>query len=147
MNRGVMKNTIDSVALPVCSSEKELGRVTAAWSLSRLVAMWNQLEGVVPVKKFTDRRTAVARLWKAAQALTPPASPERDTGHRGANGGASKKAMVLALLDKGATLDQIMAATGWQRHSVRGFLSTLASKGGVPTANSKENGARVYRIA
>ena len=39
-----MKNTIDSVALPVCSSEKELGRVTAAWPLSRLVAMWNQLK-------------------------------------------------------------------------------------------------------
>lgn len=54
---------------------------------------------------------------------------------------------MLALLDKGATLDQIMAATGWQRHSVRGFLSTLASKGGVAIANSKENGARVYRIA
>ena len=53
---------------------------------------------------------------------------------------------MLALLDKGATLDQIMAATGWQRHSVRGFLSTLASKGGVPIASTRDSGAKVYRI-
>ncbi|HWB96391.1 MAG TPA: DUF3489 domain-containing protein [Bryobacteraceae bacterium] len=142
-----MNNTIDSVALPVCSSEKELAKATAAWPLSRFVAVWNQLPGVVPVKKFTDRKTAVARLWKAAQAMRPPASPGRDTGHTGANGGASKKATVLALLATGATLDQIMAATGWQRHSVRGFLSTLASKGGVAIASSEESGVRVYRIA
>jgi hypothetical protein len=147
MNRGVMKNTIDSIALPACSSEKELARATAEWSLSRFVAVWNRLPGVAPVKKFTDRRTAVARMWKAGQAMTPPASPGRDTGHTGANGGASKKATVLALLATGATLDRMMAATGWQRHSVRGFLSTLANKGGVAIASSKENGARVYRIA
>ena len=38
---------------------------------------------------------------------------------------ATKAAVVLKLLrrDKGATLAELMQATGWQAHSVRGFLS------------------------
>jgi hypothetical protein len=39
---------------------------------------------------------------------------------------------VVALLERagGATLDEIMVATTWQKHSVRGFISTLGSKHG-----------------
>jgi hypothetical protein len=40
--------------------------------------------------------------------------------------------MVVAILERadGATLDEIMVATTWQKHSVRGFISTLGSKHG-----------------
>ncbi len=38
---------------------------------------------------------------------------------------------------KGATLDEIMAATGWQKHTVRGFVSILGSKGGQKVESSK----------
>ena len=42
----------------------------------------------------------------------------------------SKKALVVAMLDaaNGVTLAQIMAATGWQKHSVRGSLSGAVGK-------------------
>jgi hypothetical protein len=44
----------------------------------------------------------------------------------------NKKAEVIALMKraKGATLPEIMKATGWQPHTVRGFVSILSSKGG-----------------
>ena len=49
---------------------------------------------------------------------------------------------------KGATLDEIMEATGWQRHTVRGFVSVLGSKGGEKIESSKNAaGQRTYRIA
>jgi hypothetical protein len=49
---------------------------------------------------------------------------------------------------KGATLSEIMAATKWQAHTVRGFVSLLGSKAGEKVESSKNQaGDRVYRIA
>jgi hypothetical protein len=49
---------------------------------------------------------------------------------------------------KGATLDEIMKTTGWQRHTVRGFVSILGSKGGEKIDSSKNaSGERTYKIA
>ena len=49
---------------------------------------------------------------------------------------------------KGATLAEIMEATGWQKHTVRGFVSILASKAGENVESSKNfAGERSYRIA
>jgi Protein of unknown function (DUF3489) len=61
----------------------------------------------------------------------------------------SKTAKILDLIGrtKGATLAEIMATTGWQAHSVRGFLSTAGKKHQVKIESEKnEGGARVYRI-
>ena len=49
---------------------------------------------------------------------------------------------------KGATLAEIMVATGWQAHTVRGFVSILGSKGGEMIESAKsEAGERTYHIA
>lgn len=50
---------------------------------------------------------------------------------------------------KGATLAEIMEATSWQPHSVRGFVSgTLGKKMGLAVKSEKrEDGTRVYSIA
>ena len=49
----------------------------------------------------------------------------------------------------GATLKAIMKATGWQPHSVRGFLSgTIRKKMNLEVTSTKgENGERTYTIA
>ena len=64
---------------------------------------------------------------------------------------ASKTAQVIALLEKpkGATLADLMKATGWQAHSVRGFISgTLGKKMGLKVdSNKREDGQRVYSIS
>ena len=49
---------------------------------------------------------------------------------------------------KGATLAEIVDATGWQNHTVRGFVSILGSKGGERIESAKNAaGERTYRIA
>ena len=49
---------------------------------------------------------------------------------------------------EGATIDQIVEATAWQRHSVRGVISgTVKKKLGLAVTSTKsETGERVYRI-
>ena len=155
------------------ATEKEFAKLSNDWPISRFVDVWNSFAGVAgfggdlkPVKKFTDRKTAVSRIWKAIQALTPAPAPEsapvapkkakatkgatQDTGTPTARDG-SKKAIVLELLRRpdGATLNELMAATLWQAHSLRGFISgSLGKKMGLKVESAKRpDGARAYQIA
>ena len=60
----------------------------------------------------------------------------------------SKGAKILELIGraKGATLAEIMKATDWQPHSVRGFISTAGKKHGIKVESAKnEAGERFYR--
>ena len=168
------------------SSQQELASLVADWPANRLIEVWNGIPGLTPVKKFTDRKSGVARIWKAIQSLdggtateaatTAPKPPNKtkaaakqakkaapsakrpakaSKGKRAAKPAAardgSKKAEVLGLLQRkgGATLAQIMKATGWQAHSVRGFISgALGKKMGLAVASERrEDGERVYSLA
>ena len=123
------------------ATERELGRLAVKWPTSRLHEVWNALPGTQPVRKFTDRTTAVHRIWKEIQKLTPiPRSRRR---------ASTKAAQILTLLKQpsGATLKSIMAATGWQAHSVRGFISGhLVKKLGLRVKSFRRDGERVYAI-
>jgi hypothetical protein len=162
--------------LKTFDSEKELAKLAADWPASRLVEVWNSFAGVTPfddlkpVKKFTSRKAAVARIWSAVVRLSPdvaqPAcdvaptkakskkspvkSKRRDTARKGASESSSnKKAEVIAMMKraKGATLAEIVTTTGWQKHTVRGFVSILASKGGQKIESGKNSqGERTYCI-
>ena len=59
----------------------------------------------------------------------------------------SKKEQVIRLLGRedGATLDELVAATGWLAHTTRAFLSRLRS-GGVMLARSTRDDRTAYRI-
>ena len=63
----------------------------------------------------------------------------------------TKQAMLIALLlaPEGTTMDAIIAATGWQAHSARGFMSgALGKKLGLVVTSAKEDGrGRVHRIS
>jgi len=168
-------------------SEKELANLAKTWPGARLIEIWNSLPGATPVKKFTDRKKAVARIWKSIQSLVPAleanpvepsAAPKKTSKTTKASGAptaakgakdkpvkatraekdkkpatpreGSKKTIILDLLQRkgGATLGEIMTATGWQAHTVRGFISgTLGKKMGLAVESSKnEAGERTYRI-
>jgi hypothetical protein len=154
------------------SSEKELVKLSAEWPISRLAEIWNTFAGVAPfdnlkpVKKLTDRKTAAGRIWKAIQTLAPapaqhaaPVAPKRakaakrtsqDAGAPTVREG-SKKAIVLELIRRadGASVKEIMDATDWQVHSIRGFISgSLGKKMGLSIESFKrEDGTRAYRQA
>lgn len=86
-------------------------------------------------------KTMAAIRTHAAQ---PPAS-KRPTPRAG-----TKQAMLIALLQapEGATMEEIISATGWQAHTARGVISGALKKklGLVVTSVKKEDRGRVYRI-
>jgi hypothetical protein len=154
------------------ASEKELAKLAADWPADRLVQTWNSFAGVAgfggdlkPVKKFTDRKSAVARIWKAIQKLdAPDASPAAEVAPKAKRSKktatakdavptareGSKKAIVLELLRRkeGAAMTEIAKATDWQNHSIRGFISgTIVKKMGIEVESDKNDaGERRYRI-
>src|SRR4051794_6008356 len=203
--QAVQDGAAETLTSLIVRTQKELAKATEQWSASKVVELWNRLPGVQPVKKFTDRKTALTRIWNALQSLEPavpavePAAatsqaelpaPEADaagprpnatvpapdsvgpepdlaalepdgasenlTPNEGATTSpdaprANKTALVLELLRRpgGVTLDEIRNATGWQAHSVRGFISgTVGKKLGLKVDSSKrEDGSRVYSIS
>jgi hypothetical protein len=71
-------------------------------------------------------------------------------GKAGAARPGTKTAKILALLRRpnGATLKELCKATGWQAHSVRGFLSgSLKKKMGLRIdSEPRDNGQRAYHL-
>src|SRR5712691_11224086 len=51
------------------TSEKELAQLAADWPSSRMVDIWNRIPGLTPVKRFTNRAVATARIWRAVESL------------------------------------------------------------------------------
>ena len=89
----------------------------------------------------TNERATVRKVRFAGTAPAPiPATPVP---------GQSKKAAVIVLLRRpeGATVAEVVAATGWQPHTVRGLFSgTLKKKLGLTLSSAQEQRGRVYRI-
>jgi hypothetical protein len=88
-----------------------------------------------------------ARSAKARSSSKVRSKAGRKGPHKGRTN--SKQARVLALLRRstGATIAGVMRSTGWQSHTVRGFLTAVVRKKlGLKLASEKGDGERVYRI-
>jgi hypothetical protein len=106
--------------------------------------------------RVVPRRANIApALAKSAhQATTARKTPKGRTKPQMAKPkaarGGSKTAKILDLLKRpsGATSKQLMKATGWLRHSVRGFLSgTVRKKMRFTLISTKgEEGERTYSV-
>ena len=85
------------------------------------------------------------------------ARPSRNTSTKAApadTGAAPARARALSKLDQvealllaegGASIAEIMAATGWQQHSVRGAIAGALKKRGLIITSGKADGTRRYR--
>jgi Protein of unknown function (DUF3489) len=86
--------------------------------------------------------TPVAATRPSQEAAGDPKSNKADPG--------SKQSRVIAMLrsSSGATIAAMMKTTGWQQHSVRGFLAGVVRKRlKLRLGSRKVDGVRVYRIA
>lgn len=88
-------------------------------------------------KQTSKRPRKMARDPKPAVTAEP--SPKAQT----------KADLVLELLSRseGATLDQLVAGTGWLPHTARAALTGLKKKGQTITSDKVKGAQRVYRIA
>jgi hypothetical protein len=96
---------------------------------------------VAPKKGKSGKKASPAKKTPTARKSAKKADSSRD---------GSKAATILELLKRpgGATGKELMKATGWQPHSVRGFLSgTIRKKMGLDVISAKgEDGERSYSI-
>ena len=105
-------------------------------------------------KKTIGRSSQTQTASEAAKLKPPtpsgrrPSSQPRSSSQQ-AKRAESKQARIIAMLrtPSGATIEAMVHATGWQQHSVRGFLAGVVRKRlGLNLISDAGNSGRVYRI-
>ena len=98
-----------------------------------------------------QRADVAKKKGKSAKKATPAKKAPKGAKKAKPAREGSKTNRVLDLLKRsgGVTAKELMKATGWQPHSVRGFLSgTIGKKMGLTVTSAKgEDGERCYSIA
>lgn len=99
--------------------------------------------------KATKKRTAS----KSSKTGSRPSRKKSQSARKAVNQvqprANTKQSCAIAMLrsTKGASIAALMEATGWQQHSVRGFLAGVVQKRlGLSLESSKVDGSRLYRI-
>ena len=99
------------------------------------VKVCEEATGCVSASACSNRKTIANSCWRSR------AKKSRS---------GSKQSRVIAMLQSptGATIAAMMKATGWQQHSVRGFLAGVVRKRlKLKLGSKKVDGNRVYQIA
>ena len=102
--------------------------------------------------KFAKSTSAKKGTVVSSATPVPAAKPAQSTTGEGMTqkgSPGSKQSRVIAMLQSpsGTTIAAMMKATGWQQHSVRGFLAGVVRKRlKLKLGSKKLDGQRVYRI-
>ena len=99
-------------------------------------------DGEPPMSTIQETNPTSKRPRKMARESNPAATAEPSPKSQ------TKTDLVLDLLSRseGATLDQLVAATGWLPHTARAALTGLKKKGHAITSDKAQGGSRVYRV-
>jgi len=126
----------------ICAQNQAVGQALAA-----TVYAPEETAALAAPKAKKPARKASAAPQAAHVAPKAARSTKEATAAKPAKEG-TRTAVILGLISRksGGTLQEIMEATGWQAHSVRGFICTLGKKGLASiTSTRREDGARLYR--
>ena len=112
------------------------------------------IEARVPTQTKRAIASAAGKTGKAGSKAkgpsTQPAANKAETSEEFHTARVTKHDRILTLLSRreGASIPEMMEASGWQQHSVRGFLAgTVKKKLGFTLTSSKTAGElRRYRI-
>ena len=102
----------------------------------------------ISMPKSTKKRSTASSAAPVAAARPSQQTAANSLGKNADH--VSKQSHVIAMLQSppGTTIDAIMKATGWQQHSVRGFLAGVVRKRlKLKLGSKKLDGTRVYQIA
>jgi hypothetical protein len=119
------------------ANQKELVSLVGQWPPERLVAIWNSLPGVKPVKSFKTTKIAARRIWEQVQSLgeTPKPKAERKAkaGAQAAKGApakgkASKKATAAKEAPKGKKGAKIEQSEGPREGSKTAQVVTMLQR-------------------
>jgi hypothetical protein len=112
--------------------------------------------GAATMPRSTERRISMSKSAKNSSTASSARAPDAKPSHQTTGEPRSKKpdpgskqSRVIAMLRSpdGTTIAAMMKATGWQQHSVRGFMAGVVRKKLKLTLNSKKiDGSRVYSI-
>jgi DNA replication initiation complex subunit (GINS family) len=103
-------------------------------------------KGKTAAKRANTKAAAPKKEAKATKKAAEPGLPKKTVAPRAENKGA--KIIEMIGRAKGATLAEIMQATDWQAHNVRGFISgTIGKKMALTVESTKRDNERVYSIS
>jgi hypothetical protein len=141
------------VLIAVITAEGECKMITSTTEENGKVQAPGPVEGPKPNKKARvgARRAHVAPTkGKAGKKATSAKKARKGAKKANAAPEGSKTAKILDMLKRsgGATMKELLKATGWQAHSLRGFLSgTVGKRMGLTVTSTKgDDGERSYSV-
>ena len=127
----------------------DAARAAIGREVVKLIEVVEVAEVVEIVETVEVVETPQAKPAETAKEPKAPKSAKTEKAEKPIKARApSKQDVMLSLLKRegGTSLSELMSATGWQQHSVRGALSTLNKGLGGVIENAKRDGQRVYWI-
>jgi hypothetical protein len=143
----------EAAEAPVPPTAAPQPRTTLRDAAAALLTAWDTREGRPDVPNAVESLRAALSHGRATRPPRDSSAPQRPRE-------GAKDQTVLSLLrrDGGATIAQVIEATGWAQHTVRGFLAGLKKKGNRvevlervrqigPGAQGAKGSYSVYRIS
>ena len=133
------------------SLERERSSTKIAWPKARLWAVeapnWSARKSEIPMN--TAQKSKPSNRAESPPTVRQSRKPTTSCRATAPAGGKTQKLIALLKRPAGASVDELRKASGWQAHSVRGFLAgTVKKRLGLQLQKSKDKkGVSRYQIS